>query len=270
MATFPVDPNLPAATTSTECDPDFFNSLVDNINAIGEALGDLVNNTADGNIDLATNKGIEWGDVPKIYFSGGDIIIDDGVQISGALAVGGNLAVTGNITGTIDLSGSVDIGGTLTVNTIDDSGAGYITILDNVTIPNHSLSTLLINVNEITEKTTDHGILLSDEVTISENLYLTYPGSGDMYMEIAEGYGPPSDPENNHARLHLHNGQLSCITRYVGVTNSVILAQSAPPVYTVTNDLTDRAYDANTVAVTELADVVGTIIADLQTLGLLG
>lgn len=40
--------------------------------------------------------------------------------------------------------------------------------------------------------------------------------------------------------------------------------------YTPTNVTTDRAYDADTVLVAELADVVGTLIADLQAKGLLG
>ena len=40
--------------------------------------------------------------------------------------------------------------------------------------------------------------------------------------------------------------------------------------YVVTNGVTDRAYDANTVVVAELADVVYTLIADLQTIQVLG
>jgi hypothetical protein len=39
--------------------------------------------------------------------------------------------------------------------------------------------------------------------------------------------------------------------------------------YTPTNVSTDRAYDADTVAVAELADVVGTLIADLKLSGVL-
>ena len=38
--------------------------------------------------------------------------------------------------------------------------------------------------------------------------------------------------------------------------------------YTATNVTTDRSFDADTVAVAELADVVGTLIADLRTAGL--
>ncbi len=39
--------------------------------------------------------------------------------------------------------------------------------------------------------------------------------------------------------------------------------------YTPTNVTTDRSYDANSTTLDELADVVGTIIADLQTIGLM-
>lgn len=40
--------------------------------------------------------------------------------------------------------------------------------------------------------------------------------------------------------------------------------------YTPTNVTTDRSFDADTVAVAELADVVGTLIADLQRLKIIG
>jgi hypothetical protein len=41
-----------------------------------------------------------------------------------------------------------------------------------------------------------------------------------------------------------------------------------PAAYTVTNDSADRAYDANSTTLDELADVLGTLIGDLQSLGL--
>jgi hypothetical protein len=40
--------------------------------------------------------------------------------------------------------------------------------------------------------------------------------------------------------------------------------------YTPTNVTTDRAYDANSTNVAELADILGTLIADLQNQGLIG
>ncbi len=43
-----------------------------------------------------------------------------------------------------------------------------------------------------------------------------------------------------------------------------------PSAYTPTNVSTDRAYDADATTVDELADVLGTLIADLQSIGLIG
>lgn len=47
-------------------------------------------------------------------------------------------------------------------------------------------------------------------------------------------------------------------------------AVARPAAYTPTNVSADRSYDADTVLVAELADVVGTLISDLQSLGLIG
>ena len=48
----------------------------------------------------------------------------------------------------------------------------------------------------------------------------------------------------------------------------VEFVRSTSQTYAATNVTTDRAYDADTVLVAELADVVGTLIADLRTVGL--
>jgi hypothetical protein len=112
MPTYPTSPALPAVTTATEVNPAFLNTFVDNINAIGDSLIALVGGVDDGNIDIDAAKGIKWGTVLKISFSGGDIILDDGVVISGGL----------------------DVGGTLTVDTITDSGAGAITFNEEIII----------------------------------------------------------------------------------------------------------------------------------------
>ena len=54
----------------------------------------------------------------------------------------------------------------------------------------------------------------------------------------------------------------------IGMFGVSPVGQSAA--YTPTNVTPDRAFDADTVAVAELADVVGTLIADLQALGPIG
>lgn len=52
-----------------------------------------------------------------------------------------------------------------------------------------------------------------------------------------------------------------------GSKNLVSVAKSSA--YTPTNVSTDRAFDADTVAISELADIVGTLISDLQTANIL-
>ena len=54
----------------------------------------------------------------------------------------------------------------------------------------------------------------------------------------------------------------------IGFFNHTPAVQSAA--YTVINALTDRAYDADSTTLDELADVVGTLVADLQSIGLVG
>lgn len=54
-----------------------------------------------------------------------------------------------------------------------------------------------------------------------------------------------------------------------GVAQTV-LSGAASAAYTPTNVTTDRSYDANNTTINELADVVGTMIADLQTAGVFG
>lgn len=46
------------------------------------------------------------------------------------------------------------------------------------------------------------------------------------------------------------------------------LIPASPQTYSVTNLTTDRTYDANSTSIDELADVLGTLISDLRTLGL--
>jgi hypothetical protein len=47
------------------------------------------------------------------------------------------------------------------------------------------------------------------------------------------------------------------------------IAFGPTPTYTVTNLSTDRAYDANATTTAELADVLGTLLADLKEKGII-
>lgn len=52
--------------------------------------------------------------------------------------------------------------------------------------------------------------------------------------------------------------------------NMHLLLQSQRPVYTPTNVTIDRTYDADATSTAELADILGTLIADLQSKKVIG
>ena len=62
---------------------------------------------------------------------------------------------------------------------------------------------------------------------------------------------------NHYAADHTHTG---------GNDGSKLAVSSA---YTITNVTPDRAYDANSVLIAEIADVLGTLIDDLKTAGII-
>lgn len=85
---------------------------------------------------------------------------------------------------------------------------------------------------------------------------------------------------DNNARYQInvdHSGeemQFICSTEIIAIADNKIGFFAVTPVvrasaYTPTNVVTDRSYDADATTVAELADVVGTLIADLQAYGLL-
>ena len=57
-------------------------------------------------------------------------------------------------------------------------------------------------------------------------------------------------------------------TQKLGFYNATPVVQ--PSAYTVTNPSTDRAFDVSSTSVNELASVLGTLIGDLKSLGLIG
>lgn len=59
------------------------------------------------------------------------------------------------------------------------------------------------------------------------------------------------------------------IGRVLGVNDDNLNALLGSAVYTVANVTTDRSYDANATTVDEIADVLGTLIADLKSKNIL-
>ena len=98
-------------------------------------------------------------------------------------------------------------------------------------------------------------------------------GAGDSITIAAtlEVVDAPTEGVNNYS-IHVGTGLTSVDTfEHRGVTlgffGTAPVAQTAA--YTITNVTPDRAYDANATSVAELADVLGTLIADLTAYGLL-
>ncbi len=61
------------------------------------------------------------------------------------------------------------------------------------------------------------------------------------------------------------NAPTDIVAEYLeDVADEVNNLTSVDEAYTTTNVTTDRAFDADTVTLTELADILGTLISDLQ------
>lgn len=86
--------------------------------------------------------------------------------------------------------------------------------------------------------------------------------SEDTWISLAR-HGAVTINYDNSARL-------ATTSTGVAVTGTTIALSSKPGTYTPTNVVADRSYDADATTTAELADVLGTLIADLQTIGLIG
>lgn len=84
------------------------------------------------------------------------------------------------------------------------------------------------------------------------------------------GIGGVTEPSTS---LHVSGSGFTCwgkiahMSGNVGFFSAEPVAQRGP--YTITNTIEDRSYDANATSVEELADILGTLIADLKAYGLL-
>jgi len=202
----------------------------------------------DGYLNLDAAKGIKWGSVLKIYSSGGDIVIDDGVQITGALDVTGALSM-GSVTGNLNVVGDIDSTGTLTVDTIDDSGGATIDILEDIVLAvGKDITCQRATLNSLYVRTNAY-IYSADSMEFA----------GGKYIDITTLKADIIDDSGASEITFLEDIYIS--------TGKTITVGTAPN-YTVSNELVDRVFDANTVAIAELADVVGTMINDLITIGL--
>ena len=106
----------------------------------------------------------------------------------------------------------------------------------------------------------------------SLGLIATYLGTSRLwYFGVGDGGAPNT---NNFRIVDVGVGGAGPIVDRINIdiTGKVFvpgtLVVGTPPTYTVTNVTTDRAYNADSTGTNELADVLGTLIADLRAIGL--
>lgn len=117
--------------------------------------------------------------------------------------------------------------------------------------------------------TLTHMIFL-DATSTTENIALLTTGAPNWQgMDIGLFVGDNSAaPSGNPTSGHFYYSNAGVPT--FRTSGGAIINLNTSSAYTPTNVTTDRSFDADTVLITELADVVGTLIADLQARGLLG
>jgi hypothetical protein len=110
-----------------------------------------------------------------------------------------------------------------------------------------------VGMNSVTSPSTE----LDIGAGAMEFAEMTAPAAGAA--NTARDYAEDDGSGNTRRRIKFSSG------------NAVTIAQDGGlQTYTPTNVVTDRSYDANATSVAELADVLGTLIADFQAAGVLG
>lgn len=94
--------------------------------------------------------------------------------------------------------------------------------------------------------------------------------NADKVMVFANGTAPTTSPVDIAQIYAADHAGAGTSTIHVRNEEGDIFKFIKSAAYTPTNVSTDRAYDANSTTLNELADVVGTLITDLQSTGLIG
>lgn len=107
-------------------------------------------------------------------------------------------------------------------------------------------------------------------------------GTGNASTGIGFQLAPPTYTSSGRIDTNVgllilnqgHSGQTFSTGIYIdaqsGSTTNYSIFINGAAAYTPTNVTTDRSYDADSTTLDEIADVLGTLIADLQTIGLIG
>jgi len=96
------------------------------------------------------------------------------------------------------------------------------------------------------------------------------PGANDVVIALAPN---PNSPSDYYVCIGAFSRDTTLGTQVSYVPPIVTPTVAAPggvAAYTVSNVTTDRAYDADATSTAELADILGTLLADLKTRGIVG
>ena len=134
---------------------------------------------------------------------------------------------------------------------------GYLDGGNEMTLANTSTSTnaqsrIILSVDPAATNASDPKITLTVASTETFNIILDNDDSDKFKIQNGNSTILQIDPTASDK---------------VSITSTLTVGTAQT--YTPTNVTPDRSFDADTVVITELADVVGTIIADLQTIGLM-
>jgi len=120
--------------------------------------------------------------------------------------------------------------------------------------------------------TNNYGIYINSVSGAATNNYAVYTNAGLVHfgdsLDLASGKNITLIAGNIVTDVTTGTKIGTATTQKLGFWNATPVVR--PAAYTPSNVTTDRAYDANSTTVDELADVLGTLIADLQSIGLIG
>lgn len=199
-----------------------------------------------------TNKTIDADDNTVSNLAHGSEVDNPSSGVHGA---------TGTIVGTSDTQ-------TLTNKTIDPASNTLTNVV--VTNSNQTLTNKTINADSNTISNLAHGAEVDNE-RAAHGATGAIVGTTNYQTILNKTLTSPTinTPTINTPTIDTPtlSGDLSHTGTKIGFFSTAAVVQAAA--YTPTNVSVDRSYNADTVAVAELADVVGTLIADLQTYGIL-
>ena len=136
---------------------------------------------------------------------------------------------------------------------------------------NHAILDGAVHTDSAADGVTAGSIIIGNDTPKWDELVITVPGAANLLnvLGVATGATLPSWKVLFDATVPSAIGVASAGTGVVAARVNHVHAFASLGDYTVTNAATDRTFDADATTIDELADVLGTLITDMITGGLL-